>query len=232
MNNYKITKIEDAPQDIVFSPSIDGNIDEIFNTLVDIDEEDIIYRENCKICNHRLRFEIEKKWEETENLTQTAKWLNEQVDDYNQYQEEDDQESHFSVMNVRTHIRSHYKEQERQLRLKEYSNKIEALVSIKKEKRHMLEIALAVCFENLSQIASVETDGNMKTEKNRSDAINKIISTMLSVIELQTKIDGEISSIDLVQEKFVNTWIEAINKENSDAKKQVLVEMLEQFSGV
>lgn len=229
MDSYKVTKVEEGPSDIIFSPSIDGGINDVFNTLIDVDEEDIIYRENCKLCNHRLRFEAERKWEETDNFTQTAKWLNEQVDEYNEYQDEEDQEDHFSVMNVRTHMKNHYKEQERQIRLKEYSKKIEALVNIKQDKKHMLDVALAVSFENLSKIASIET-GDMKSEKSRSDAINKIMATIVNIIELQTKIEGEISSIELVQEKFVNTWIDVINKEKSDTKKQILVEMLEQFS--
>ena len=231
MESYKITKVEEGPKDVIFSPSIDGNIDEVFNALIDVDEEDVIYRENCKLCNHRLRFETERKWEEIDNFTQTAKWLNDQIDEYNDYQEDEDKEGYFSVMNVRTHMKSHYKEQERQIRLRDYSKKIEALVNIKQDRKHLLDVALAVCFENLSKIASIETGDNIKSEKSRSDAINKIMSTIISVIELQTKIDGEISSIDMVQEKFVNTWIDVINKERSDAKKQILIEMLEQFSG-
>lgn len=231
MKSYEVVKVENAKEDIIFSRSIDRNIDEVFNTLIDIDENDIIYRENCKLCNHRLRFEAEKKWEEINNYTQTAKWLNDKIDEYNNSHEDEDIEEHFSVMNVRTHMKNHYKEQEKQIRLKEYSKKIENLVNIKQDKRYLLEVALAVSFENLSTIASMEVDDDIKSAKSRSDAINKIMATIISIIELQTKIDGEISSIEMVQEKFVNTWIDVINKEKSDAKKQILVEMLEQFSG-
>ena len=94
----------------------------------------------------------------------------------------------------------------------------------------MLESCIAMCYENLARIASTEVEDNIKDEKIRSEAINKVMSTMMSVIDMQNKIEGEISSEEAMQQKFANVWINIINREESDVKKKILIEMLEDFS--
>ena len=228
--SYEIIKKQDSDAQ-VFDPDTEQRIDKIFDVLVDVNEKDIIVRQNCKLCTHQLRFEAEQKWEEVSfDYTQTATWINDEIKKHNDENTLSDMWEYLSVQNVRNHMKSHYKEQERQIRLKEYSKKIEDIVKIKQNKEKLLETVLAVCFENLGRMASVETNGDMKSEKSRSDALNKIMMTILSVIELQSKIEGEISTGELVKERFVQTWIKVINKEESDVKKSLLVNMLEEFS--
>ena len=206
-------------------------IDKVFNALIEVNEKDIVVRKNCKICNHPLRFEAEQKWEELNyEYSNLTTWINDQIKTHNEQNSLNDMWEYVSVQNVRNHMKEHYREQERQIRLKEYSKKIEDIVKIKQNKEHILEVGLAVCFENLGRIASVETDGDMRSEKARSDALNKIMSTILSVVELQARIENEMSTAELVKERFVQTWINVINKEQSDAKKSLLVGMLEEFS--
>lgn len=230
MSEYEIIKKKDS-ETAVFDPDTEQSIDRIFDALVEVNDKDIIVRKNCKLCIHPLRFESEQKWEEVSfDYTQTTTWINDEIKKHNEENKLSDMWEYISVQNVRNHMKGHYREQERQIRLKEYSKKIEEVVKIKQNKEKLLEIALAVCFENLGRIASVETDGNMKSEKARSDALNKIMTTILSIVELQSKIESEISTAELVKERFVQTWINAINKEQSDAKKAIYVNMLEEFS--
>jgi hypothetical protein len=233
MSKYEITKVDGGEDELpVLAPKLENSISKVFDTLIDVNEKDIIVRENCKLCKHSLRYEAERKWEELDfNYTKTNEWLNEQITDLNAHLEEDERERYFNTMNVRNHMKGHYKEQERQIRLREYASKIEDLVNLKQDKSRMLETSLAICYENLSKVASAETDGGIKSEKDRSAAINQVVSTMLSVIDMQAKMEGEIKSAEMVQEKFVGLWVDIINKEQSDVKKKVLVSMLEDFAG-
>jgi hypothetical protein len=213
------------------SPQIEQNIEKVFNTLIEVNQEDIIVRDNCKLCNSSLRFEAEKQWEDlTKNFTKTTEWLNAEVDKLNLYLDDEEKESNFTVHNVKNHMKNHYAEQERQIRLRDYSKKIEELVQVKQHKSHLLESCVAICYENLADIASTEVGDDIKERKLRSDSINRIMSTMMSVIDLQNKIDGEISSADAMKSKFANIWIDIINREESDVKKRILMEMLEDFS--
>jgi len=232
MGDYDIIKKENIGEGVgVFSSDTEQQIDKVFDALVEVNEKDIIVRKNCKLCNHPLRFEAEQKWEELSyDYSNTSTWLNDEIKKHNEENQLSDMWEYLSVQNVRNHMKSHYKEQERQIRLKEYSKKIEEVVKIKQNKERLLEVGLAVCFENLGRIASVETNGDMKSEKSRSDALNKVMSTILNIIDLQSRIEGEVSTAEIVKERFVQTWINVINKEESDAKKTLLVEMLEEFS--
>ena len=230
MNEYEIVKRESG-ENGVFSLNTEQQITKVFDTLIEVNEKNIIVRKNCRVCNHPLRFETEKKWEESGfDYTQTATWINDEIKKHNEDNELSKMWEYVSIQNVRNHMKEHYQEQERQIRLKEYSKKIEDMVKIKQNKERLLEVGLAVCFENLGRIASVVTEGDMKSEKSRSDALNKIMTTILSVIDLQSRIEGEISTADMVKERFMQTWINVINKEESDVKKSLLIEMLEEFS--
>jgi len=230
MANYDIIK-KDEDESTAFSSDTEQQIDKVFGALIEVNEKDIIVRKNCKLCIHPFRFEAEQKWEELNyDYSSTSTWVNDEIKKHNNDNSLDDMWQYVSVQNVRNHMRNHYKEQERQIRLKEYSKKIEDVVKIRQNKERVLEFGLAVCFENLGRIASVQTNDDMRSEKSRSDAINKIMSTILSIVDLQSKIEGEASTAELVKEKFVQTWINVINKEQSDAKKSLLINMLEEFS--
>jgi len=230
MAEYDIIKKDNESLE-VFSSDMEQQIDKVFDALIEVNSKDIIVRKNCKLCNHPFRFEAEQKWEELNyDYTNTTVWINDEIKKHNSDNELSQMWEYLSVQNVRNHMKGHYKEQERQIRLKEYSKKIEEVVKIKQSKEKLLEIGLAVCFENLGRIASVETDGNMKSEKSRSDALNKIMSTILSIVELQSRIEGEISTAQLVEERLSQVWVDAINKQNSEAKKTIMLGMLEDFS--
>jgi len=228
---YEIKKVEDGETSIL-SPKIDNSISKVFDKLIQVGESDIITKGNCKLCNHSLRGETELKWEGFDfNYSKTTDWLNEQIKDLNEHLDEDERELYFNVNNVRTHMKNHYREQERQIRLRDYSERIEDIVNIKQNRAKMLDTSLAVCLENLSKVASAETYGDIKSEKDRSDAINKVVAQMLKVIELQNKLEADIDTTEAIQEKFVSVWVNMINKEESDAKKKILVNMLEDFVG-
>ena len=210
---------------------MEGDISKVFDQLIEVNEADIIIRKNCKLCNHSLRHECETEWEQQDfNYNAATQWINNQVKN-NGSLPHSEIGMKFSIQNVRNHMKDHYKAQERHIRLKDYAAKIENLVNLKQDRAKMLEVSLAVCYENLAQIASAETFGDIKSEKLKSDGINKVVSQMLSVIELQSKIEGEIKSKEMVQEKFVGIWVDMINKEQSDAKKKILISMLERFAG-
>ena len=203
----------------------------VLEPLIKLDEKDIITKPNCKLCNSPLRFEAENYWVENSfNRAQTLRWVNEQVDLCNDELSTDEKMEHFTIANIKNHMDNHFREQERQIRLKEYASNINSLLSAKREKMDILDFALAACQENLARVASLDTYGGFKEEKERSDAINKVINQMLNVIKAQTEMQGEMSAIDLVQEKVAQIWIQMIGDEENEAKKRIYVNMLEEFS--
>jgi hypothetical protein len=204
----------------------------VLSPLIKVGEGDVITRTNCKLCNSSLRFECEENWEENEfNYAKTLRWYNERVDQHNLTKDAGEEDlTYLSMTNMRNHMKSHYREQERQLRLKSYARDIESLLDVKKEKMDILDFALAACQENLARVASVETYGSLKGEKERSDAINKVIAQILNVIKAQNEMIGEMSAIDIVQEKVAQIWIQMIGEEENEAKKRIYVNMLEEFS--
>jgi len=231
MADYEIIRKEKKDDITVFTPETEQQIDKVFNSLIEINEKNIIVRKACKLCSHPLRFEAEQKWEESNfDYSQSCKWVNDEIKKHNEENELSKMWDYIPLQNFRSHMKEHYKEQERQIRLKEYAKKIEEVVKIKQNKEKLLEVGLAVCFENLGRIASIETYGDIKSEKARSDSINKIMATMMGIIDLQTKIEGEIATAEMVHERLSNVWVNFINKQDSDAKKAILLEMLEDFS--
>jgi hypothetical protein len=204
----------------------------VLDPLIKVNQDDVIVRSNCKLCSTDIRFEAEEYWEDNDfNYSKTLRWLNEQVDNYNLTRADDDMEMiFFTIANVKCHMKNHFKEQERQLRLKEYASNIESLIDAKREKIDILDFALAACQENLSRVASVETYGSLKGETTRADAVNKVINQMLNVIKAQTELNGDVNAIDLVQEKVADIWIQMIGEEENEAKKKIYVHMLEEFS--
>ena len=113
MNDYKITKIEKSNDDVVFSPKTDSEINDIFDSLIEVNSDDLIVKDSCKLCNHRLRYEAERYWEGcNSNYTQTVQWLNDQINDFNSKVTSNDQkEALFSFINVRNHMRNHLADQ-------------------------------------------------------------------------------------------------------------------------
>ena len=227
---YQIIKNDDAENEEIV-PELDETIDKVFSSLIQLNEKDIVNVKSCRLCNHRYRFEVEDFWEKNDfNSSKAVEFLNNKIEEDNESKsEEEEEENLFQGSSVRNHLKKHFREQEKQLRLKDYSEKIKNVMALKQKKSQLLEMSLAVCQENLSSIASAETNGDIKLEKIRSENINKTVSTMLSIIETQNKIEGEISSSKAIQEKLINIWVDAIQKEKSDAKKQVLYKMLEEF---
>jgi len=205
----------------------------VFKPLINIETDDVVVKESCRLCNHELRFATENFWASNKyNLSKTLIWLNEQLKDKNDIALHDDEkESDFTYQSMRNHLKKHYADQERQIRLKEYARDIEALIRDKQTHENMLDVALAACKENLSRVASLETFGAPATEFKRSDAINKVLAQMLSVMNEQAKLRGEINAFDIVQEKFTHLWIDIINEEQNEAKKNVYAKMLERFAG-
>jgi hypothetical protein len=206
----------------------------VLDPLISVNANDIITKPNCKLCNSPLRLDAEVFWEENEfNKAKTLRWLNERVDDHNIDLEEDEDDlkmDYFSIINVKSHMDNHFKEQERQVRLRNYAENIESLLQAKKAKGDVLDFALAACQENLARMASVDTYGTLKGEKERSDGVNKCINQMLAVIKAQGEMEGELNAIDLVQEKVAQIWIQMIGEEENEAKKRIYVDMLESFS--
>jgi len=211
----------------------DENKPNVFKSLIHVETDDIVVNESCRLCNHRLRFSAESYWVTQKfNMSKTLIWLNEQIKDKNNLAiSSDDKENDFTYQSVRNHLSKHYADQERQIRLKEYAGNIEALIKDKQTHENMLDVALAACKENLARVASLDTYGDTNSEFKRSDSINKVINQMLSVMNEQSKLKGEIDAFDIVQEKFTNLWIDLINNEKNEAKQKIYIKMLEEFSG-
>jgi len=187
----------------------------ILDSIKEINNQDIICYQSCKLCNSVYRFEAEQLWE-TKNKNNMAvwRWLAEE------------KKCDIPAIEVGHHLKEHYSKQESELRLRDYSQKINNILRAGHKRVLMIDTALAICEETMGRVAIMDTRGDIRKEKLRADSLTRVLEQMSKLIELQIKIESTVNPADALKQRIVNIWRERLAKVTPETQKE-LIHMLE-----
>ena len=159
--------------------------------LKEFEGEKVIVENNCGLCIHPDRFEIEKKWEMTgRSHKMTAKWL--------------DETKGFTItpFKVMNHMSKHYKDSLKAVALQEYGSRLKEIIKTKVNDLERLDMAAAICLDNMSRVAIMDTGDSLTKEKDRQAIINDTLKTMMKVMEVKKALQDEVSPSTQAIEKI------------------------------
>lgn len=202
-------------------PAIEESASYLCDQITSLNKNDIISRTNCKFCQHPARAEAEAIWEQKKNVTAVIRFFNET------YPQEHpgDAEIPMNFGNVKAHIYNHYEHQERSIYIREYSENVKKMVNYKLSKNRMLDEMAAMAGMKMYEIAADPRLCPLKA----TDSLTKLWKAMLDIMEIQAKLTGEISTADVVVQKFQNAFLYIIKNEADDHVKRRLVEAFDIF---
>lgn len=219
-----MSKFEDKPLEITKPlPLADARhiYETYFAEMTRLDENDIVCNVKCKFCNHPMRFEAEELWEQTRSVLRLKSFF----DKYRKEKPDDPHRYAMNSSNIRAHIYNHYFDQQRKIRVREYCARLPELLEHQLQQDRLFDMLLVTMQERYLDVVSDEAMEKAK----RSDAIIKLVGQMLKVVELQARLKGELRTVHVMAEKFLNVWVNAIQSEQDDTVKRRLIEALDIF---
>lgn len=209
-----IIKPEPAP---IMIPEIEQAHEAWFAELSKLEEGDIIFRADCKFCNHRLRAQAEQKWEETHNYSMVKRFFEDN------WQEGEPKNWHFT--NIQGHLVRHYERQARQIMIREYGDRIRAMLNYKMNRDQQLEMLATSLAMKYVEIGADDSLDEIKA----TDTQIKITKMLLEIMVMQAKLKGELSTVEVLSNKFKDIWIQIITGEKNPEIKAKLSQYLETF---
>jgi hypothetical protein len=183
----------------------------ILDSISEVNSEDVIYYKNCKLCNSDLRFDAEQRWDKShKNSRSVWRWLTEEKN------------LQLTTAEVNHHMREHYEKQEAELRLKDYSSKINTFMQQKHKKINIVETCIAICQETVTRLAVMETKGDLRNEKIRADSLAKVMQQMSVMIELEGKLSGDVDPTEAITERFTTVWSEQMKKAPPEVRTHMI----------
>jgi hypothetical protein len=168
-----------------------------------------------------MRFEAEELWEQTRSVLRLKSFF----DKYRKEKPDDPHRYAMNSSNIRAHIYNHYFDQQRKIRVREYCARLPELLEHQLQQDRLFDMLLVTMQERYLDVVSDEAMEKAK----RSDAIIKLVGQMLKVVELQARLKGELRTVHVMAEKFLNVWVNAIQSEQDDTVKRRLIEALDIF---
>jgi len=204
---------------IVELSKIDQTYDDLFKAVSEIDEQSIICRGNCKFCNHPIRHEAERRWEQVLKSFSPVKKM------FESWEQQNPDHPKMNDQNIRTHLLHHYEKQEQQLWLREYVRDCRTYMNHKISQDKRFEMLRAVIEKQLFEIGSNPTLCSIK----KSDQMVKLTKMILDIDECQARLRGDIKPVNVITERFMNVWLNVINNQEDDSTKFELMKALEKF---
>jgi hypothetical protein len=199
-------------------PAVERNYQSLFKEITKFDEGDLILRPNCKFCNHPIRSEAELKWEKTNSYAVVQKM-------FDDYREQHPQAPKMNYQNIKNHVWNHYKAQEKKIFLKEYGDRLQEFLNYKVNKDKMFEGLSAALEMQLMDIASNPTVDQIK----KADAMTKIGKMLVDITVTQARLRGELETINVMAEKFMNIWVHIIGNQKDETVRKQLMDALDTF---
>lgn len=208
------------PKHGITLPTVENKHDEFFKLITKLDKGDVVYRQDCKFCNHPIKAEAEAKWEAVNRSYSPIMRMLEE------YRKEHPDAPRMIYSNVRNHLLNHFDQAQRKKMMKEYGDSLLAVLNYKRSTDYSLEGLKAGLEMRFMEIAS-----NRSLDELRSaDMMVKVAKTIAELIKTQAELRGEIKVVNIFMEKFRNVYIAKIN-EASDEDKPKLLEILENIQG-
>lgn len=202
-------------------PSAEKTYETYFKKITELQAGDVIIRKQCKFCNHPLRAEAEAKWEQTKgqngkgNYSSVKKILNDNADKYDGVR--------FNQQNISVHLNHHYEQQLKRMWLREYGRHLADIMNYKIGKDEMFEAMIQATQLKLFEMAANPDVDVVK----QADMIAKLTKSILDIAMVQSKLRGDIDTIDIYKEKFQNIIVNFIAKGQDSTHQRELLEQLD-----
>lgn len=199
-------------------PDVQKTYDKYFKKITELRAGDIIVSPQCKFCNHPLRAEAESKWELTKgqggrgSYALVLKFLNGASDEYGGLK--------FNYQNISTHLNHHYEQQLKRMRMREYSKDIVAAINYKIGQEETFEALAQALQLKFFELASNPDIDPVK----QADMMTKITKAILEVRMTQAKLRGDVDTIDIYKEKFLNIIVN-MTKDDATRQRQVIEQL-------
>lgn len=198
---------------------LDRTYNELFNAVSELDENNLIVRRNCKFCNHPIRHDAEKKWEQVAGSFSPVKKF------FETWEKDNPGYPKMNGQNIRNHLLTHYAKQEQRLWLQEYAKECQSYMNYKISQDHRFEMLRAVIEKQLFDVGSNPTLDVIK----KSDQMVKLTKSLLDIDECQAKLRGDLKPVSVITERFMDVWLHVINSQENEQTKIQLLSALDQF---
>jgi vacuolar-type H+-ATPase catalytic subunit A/Vma1 len=197
---------------------INNNYSGFAATLTNLEKGDIIYRPNCKFCNHPARMDAEKRWERAGSWIAVEKF-------FENYRQQHPESPEMNNSNIRAHLINHYDQQFRRIRMRDYLDHLQEVMNQKLNHEQMLN-SLATSLK--MKYLDVASDGEMDTFR-QVDAMTKIAKVIVEVLKHHAEIKGDIKPVNIFAEQVLHVWSDAIKTEHDDGVKRRLMDVMDVF---
>lgn len=201
------------PQENTLVPPY-GDSDDPFTLLLrpDVQGGEFV-KPGCPICNSKNRQQIEKFFEDHQQVTKIKAWM-------------DGEKEFVALSKLYLHFREHYASQERLAFMLEYRDKIAELMKRRKDRARDIEYSVNVCLVEVSKIISLPTDGLDQEQKKNDMLVKTLKSFRDGVAQLNDMEDGGRHTM-AIQDRIINVFNIHLKNAKTDEEKKVLVSTLE-----
>jgi len=210
--------VESASSEIIDRRTKSNDVTDLIGRISHLESDDIICRPNCKFCNHPKRLEAESLWEEQGTYKSVQDFLN-------IYASKNPGVSTMTIQNVRNHLRSHYDQQMERVNLREYSDRLGEVMSSRRANEQRCEEIIAILELQLLELASDPEISKAKKALTTVKLTKAIVDTQALQEELRQKMRDAAAVVD----RFVRVWRKAIEGQEDNTIKQILIDTLDQF---
>jgi len=176
----------------------------------------IVRKNKCKLCNSPFRDDAERMYEEGKPHADIKKFL-------------DGKGEVFTIWAIMNHLKAHYQDASRLVRLSEYMDNLAAIRDRRQSRRQMIETTIDIGLVELGRILPMQTNNDMLKEDKREDMILRIINSIREGEKMLMGMENAEEEIKAIQQKFVAVWKAKIESAKDDAEREIFIGMFKDF---
>jgi hypothetical protein len=182
-----------------------------------LDVKNKIERINCKLCQSEFRNEAEEFYEKNgKNYKRLQEWL-------------EKKNVIISFPSVRNHIIYHFKAQERNESLVEYSSDIKKWIDNQPDKIRAIKVRMAILEKEMVNIAASGEDLPIDERRKNADVVKKLADTLLIYQDKLDKISEQMEPVMIVVNQLKIIVNDEIKNNNNEQIKRVLASIMEKL---
>ncbi len=147
---------------------------------------------------------------------------------FREYEAEHPDAERMSAQGIRNHLKMHYMQQEKQLYLREYGQRLSDMMNYKISQDQQFEMLGKALEDKFLEIGSNPHLDPLK----QADTMTKLSKSILEIVAIQCKMRGDLEVVNVLTEKLIGVWHHMIAAQESPETKQELVVALDAFQEI
>lgn len=204
---------------------LDREYGDLFKHITKLEDGDIIVRANCKFCNHPLRAEAERRFEQANrtNFSMILKFFKDW--------ESQNPAAGLPPMNgenVRSHLLHHYLQQEKRIWIREYGDRLKEMMNYRIDQDQRFDMMTCAIQLKLYEIASDPTLDALK----QADTMAKLTKAICDIIITRSKLKADLETEQVVLTQVANAWERTITLAPNPETRRLLLDGFDTFKAV